>query len=83
MRRLRQIQLKGNDTRTTDQQLVELKKIALVKGFNVIDNDGEGNCMFMALADQLEVQGKQYSHDELREKIVGDLEDNPKLVSWF
>ena len=58
-----------------------LKTTALEKGFAISDNQGEGNCMFFALSEQLVlIKGIQISHDELRRTIVQHLRENPKLV---
>ena len=52
------------------------------KGFEISDNHGEGNCMFLALSEQLDlVKGVRISHVELRRTVVQYLKDNPKLVS--
>ena len=59
-----------------------LKRAALEKGFAISDNQGEGNCMFFALSEQLDlIKGIKISHDELRRTIVQHLQENPKLVS--
>ena len=59
-----------------------LKTTALEKGFAISDNQGEGNCMFFALSEQLDlIKGIQMSHDELRRTIVQHLRENPRLVS--
>ena len=58
-----------------------LKRTAMEKGFAISDNQGEGNCMFFALSEQLELfKGIKISHDELRRTIVQQLRENPKLV---
>ncbi|KAM7428712.1 Glycosyl transferases group 1 [Porites harrisoni] len=57
-----------------------LKTTALEKGFAISDNQGEGNCMFFALSEQLDlIKGIQMSHDELRRTIVQHLRENPRL----
>ncbi|CAH3191404.1 unnamed protein product [Porites evermanni] len=57
-----------------------LKRTAMEKGFAISDNQGEGNCMFFALSEQLELfKGIKISHDELRRTIVQQLRENPKL----
>ena len=62
--------------------LQKLEKIASDKGFRISDNKGSGNCMFYALSEQLDlVKGIQISHEELRQRIVQYLEENPTLVS--
>ena len=62
--------------------LQPLKRAALEKGFAISDNQGEGNCMFFALSEQLDlIKGIKISHDELRRIIVQHLRENPKLVS--
>ena len=83
MRRLRSQQSKCNDTSKTNP-LVQLEKTAFEKGFEIVDNDGEGNCMFLALADQVRlVLGKEYSQGNLRELIVKNLRENPESVSFI
>lgn len=50
-----------------------LEQIASDKGFSVVDNQGQGNCMFHALSDQLcFVMGSSnsVSHEELRRDAV-------------
>ena len=65
------------------QLLEELKKIVSNKGFKISDNEGAGNCMFYALSEQLTlVKGIQISHEELRQRIVQYLKENPTLVSY-
>ena len=60
----------------------ELKKITLNKGFVISDNQGEGNCMFYALSEQLDsVKRIHISHEELRQRLVQYLKQNPALVS--
>ena len=59
-----------------------LKRTTLEKGFAISDNQGEGNCMFFALSEQLDlIKGIQMSHDELRRTVVQHLRENPRLVS--
>ena len=59
-----------------------LKRTALEKGFTISDNQGEGNCMFFALSEQLDlIKGIQLPHDELRRTVVQHLRENPRLVS--
>ena len=48
-----------------------LEQIALDKGFIVVDNQGQGNCMFHALSDQLKlVMRISVSHEQLRRVAV-------------
>ncbi|XP_022801975.1 uncharacterized protein LOC111339561 [Stylophora pistillata] len=64
--------------------LEELKNAASEMGFTVSDNDRGGNCLFHALAEQLEiVTGIPIKHEELRKTLVGYLAGNPKLVSFI
>ena len=54
------------------------------KGFAISDNQGDGNCMFFGLSEQLDlIKGIKISHDELRRTIVQQLREKPKLVSAF
>ncbi|XP_044169795.1 uncharacterized protein LOC114949750 [Acropora millepora] len=60
--------------------LKDLKINASNKGFEIIDNEGGGNCMFHALCDQLKYKkGLEISHQELREKLVKYLQEHPKM----
>ena len=62
--------------------LKDLKINASNKGFEIIDNEGGGNCMFHALCDQLKYKKQlEISHRELREKLVKYLQEHPKMVS--
>ena len=64
--------------------LEELKKIASDKGFEIVDNEGSGNCMFHALSEQLDtVKGIQMPHEALRCYLVEYLRENPTLVSNY
>ena len=52
------------------------------KGFSISDNQGEGNCMFLALSEQLHFKkGIKISQAELRQTVVQYLKKNPTLVS--
>ena len=52
------------------------------KGFSISDNQGEGNCMFLALSEQLHLKkGIKISQAELRQTVVQYLRKNPTLVS--
>ena len=79
---LQQIQLDaGRETRKYELSL-NLKRTAQEKGFVISDNQGEGNCMFFALSEQLDVVKRmRMSHEEIRLSVVGFLRDNPTLVS--
>lgn len=49
-------------------------------GFIVVDNEGQGNCMFIALSDQLALKGiSTVSHKELRQSSVEYLRKKPKM----
>ena len=64
----------------------ELRKAASDKGLKISDNDGEGNCLFHALSEQLKIVGdKDISYDKLREALVQYLTDNSELVGsvWY
>ena len=62
--------------------LNDLKNNASNKGFEIINNDGGGNCMFHALCDQLKYKKQlEISHQELREELVKYLREHPKMVS--
>ena len=62
--------------------LEDLRINASSKGFEIIDNDGGGNCMFHALCDQLKCKKNlKISHQELRKQLVKYLQEHPKMVS--
>ena len=81
-RTLQQILLEARIESSKTELSKALKRTALEKGFAISDNQGEGNCMFFALSEQLDlVKGIQISHDELRRTVVQHLQENPRLVS--
>ena len=79
---LQQIKLEARRETSKTELSLNLKRVASEKGFEISDNHGEGNCMFLALSEQLDlVKGVRISHVELRRTVVQYLKDNPKLVS--
>ena len=81
-RALQQILLEARIESSKTELSQALKRTSLEKGFAISDNQGEGNCMFFALSEQLDlIKGIQMSHDELRRTIVQHLRENPRLVS--
>jgi len=79
---LQQILLEARIESSKTELSQALKTTALERGFAISDNQGEGNCMFFALSEQLDlIKGIQISHDELRRTIVQHLRENPRLVS--
>ena len=79
---LQKIKLEARREASKTELSLNLKRIALEKGFVISDNQGDGNCMFFALSEQLEhIKGIKISHDELRRTVVQYLKDNPRLVS--
>ena len=49
--------------------LLNLKKIAYERGFVISDNQGEGNCMFFAISEQLDlIKGEKLSHKKTKEE---------------
>ena len=79
---LLQIQLDARRETSQTQLSLNLKRIALEKGFVISDDQGEGNCMFFALSEQLDVlKGMRISHEEIRQTVVHYLMDYPTLVS--
>ena len=81
-RALQQILLEARIESGKTELSQALKTTALEKGFAISDNQGEGNCMFFALSEQLDlIKGIQMSHDELRRTVVQHLRENPRLVS--
>ena len=72
----------GNINADNSEPSLNLKKVASERGFEISDNQGEGNCMFFAISEQLElIQGVKLSHKKLRKKVVRYLKENPTLVS--
>ena len=64
--------------------LLNLKRIALEKGFVISENQWDGNCVFFALSEELDhIKGIKISHDDLRRTVGQYLNDNPRLVSVF
>ncbi|XP_044169801.1 LOW QUALITY PROTEIN: uncharacterized protein LOC122947288 [Acropora millepora] len=60
--------------------LEDLRINASSEGFEIIDNDGGGNCMFHALCDQLKCKKNlKISHQELRKQLVKYLQEHPKM----
>ncbi|CAH3024571.1 unnamed protein product [Porites evermanni] len=62
----------------------DVERKAAAKGLRIIDNKGNGNCMFSALCRQLEIKkGPTYSEMELRTELVQYLKDHPTFVCIF
>ena len=60
---------------------MNFRKNTADKGFVVSNNRGEGNCMFFALSEQLDlIKGIEISHGQLRKTVVQYLKENPALV---
>lgn len=60
----------------------DLTKNAALRGFIIIHNPGQGNCMFHALSEQLDLkQIIKISHEDLRRNLVQYLREHPQLVS--
>ena len=79
---LQRIQLYAHRETSQTELSLNLKKTAQEKGFVISDNQGEGNCMFFALSEQLDVvKGVRISHEEIRQTVVHFLRENPTLVS--
>ena len=73
---------KVNENTSLAKLSARLKQTAADEGFTTVDNDGVGNCMFYALADQLQhVKGLELSHLKVRQSIVQFLRNNPQWVS--
>ena len=72
----------GNINADNSEPSLNLKKVASERGFEISDNQGEGNCMFFAISEQLDlIQGVKLSHKKLRKKVVRYLKENPTMVS--
>ena len=79
---IQQIQLDARRETSQTELSLNLKRTAQEKGFVISDNQGEGNCMFFALSEQLDVvKGMRISHEEIRQTVVRFLRENPTLVS--
>ena len=79
---LQQIKLDSRRETSKSELSRNLKRTAQEKGFVISDNRGEGNCMFFALSEQLDVvKGRRMSHEEIRQNVVYYLMDHPTLVS--
>ena len=79
---LQQIQLYARSETSQTELSLNLKRTAQEKGFVISDNQGEGNCMFSALSEQLDVvKATRMSHEEIRQTVVRYLMDHPTLVS--
>ena len=64
--------------------LIDLERKAAAKGLRIVDNKGNGNCMFSALCRQLEIKkGQRYSEMGLRTELVQYLKDHPTFVCIF
>ena len=62
----------------------DLERKAAAKGLRIVDNEGNGNCMFSALCRQLEIKKEQrYREMELRTELVQYLKDHPTFVCSF
>ena len=79
---LRQIKLDARKETAKSKLSRNLKRTAQEKGFVISDNQGEGNCMFFALSEQLDVvKGVRMSHEEIRQAVVHYLMEHSTLVS--
>ena len=79
---LQQIQLDVLRETSQTELSLNLKRTAQEKGFVISDNQEEGNCMFSALSEQLDVvKATRMSHEEIRQTVVRYLMDHPTLVS--
>ena len=81
---LQKIKLEARREGSKTELSLKLRKIALEKGFVISDNQGDGNCIFFALSEQLDhIKGINITHEELRRTVVQYLKANPRLVSVF
>ena len=79
---LQQIKLDSRTETSKSELSRNLKRTAQENGFVISNNQGEGNCMFFALSEQLDVvKGMRISHEEIRQTVVHFLMDHPTLVS--
>ena len=64
-----------------DEFKKELQVICNANNLYIQDNQGEGNCQFESLADQIaEVLEKRLSHVQVRAQIMAFLKDHPFTV---
>ena len=80
---LQEIEQAWGDTNNNETELSEsFKRKIKEEGFSISDNQGGGDCMFLALSEQLHLQkGIEISQAELRQTVVQYLKKNPTLVS--
>ena len=79
---LQQIQLDARRETSQTELSLNLKRTAQEKGFVISDNQGEGNCMFFALSEQLAaVSEMRMSQEEIRQAVVHYLMEHSTLVS--
>ena len=82
LQNLQRMQLYASTVNNSITLTEELTTFVSEKGFRISDNQGSGNCMFLALSEQLEtVKGIKIQHGQLRQSLVQYLRENPKLVS--
>lgn len=83
-----QVSPTGLNIRTTSRYversnpLRDLEIAALGKGFEVFPNQGQGNCLFHALSDQLDIViGIKIEQSKVRRTLVQYLRNNPTTVN--
>ncbi|MCJ1311976.1 hypothetical protein MMC25_005650 [Agyrium rufum] len=69
--------MKGGDLRYRNDEFPLLESI----GLYTVDTDGNGNCLFHALSDQL--YGNQSRHEELRLGTISQMRDDPDSYKPF
>jgi len=69
--------VEGNSGRESD--MCRLVNTAEQLQFCVVPTDGNGNCMFLALAEQLEIHGPE-SAQQVRHDIIAYLKEHPEIV---
>jgi hypothetical protein len=70
-------------TRTQKSLEEQLAKQAREFGYDLRDVGRDGNCFFHAVADQLERQGKQTTHEELRARAIEELCNHPERYEEY
>lgn len=79
LRQLMEASKKLHNSNQEDLQHVFQERIRL-NGLQIVENNANGNCLFEAISDQLQIHNRVYSHQELRQMAVDELRRNPTTV---
>ena len=84
LRKLQQLHHYPDKSHKKTDLFTDLERKAAAKGLRIVDNKGNGNCMFSALCRQLDIKkGQTYLEMELRTELVQYLKDHPTFVCIF